>query len=350
MENCFYLCVMKKEVTIGIPVYHVKDYIRQTLDSVLAQTFPDIEFLVLDDCGTDGSMDIVREYQQSHPRGKDIRIVRQPRNMGLGAARNRMVEEAQGRYIYFVDADDTIAPRTIELLYGAARRHRAQLVYGSYERIDNFSGSIRREAHCYPAMQFLEEDAFARYVYRKYDGIQAMIWNILIDVGVYRDNQLRHQHVNYWEDFSFTMLLPTYVSRVVLLPDITYYYYCRYGSLSNFARRDHIPKHEIQLTIDAINQLKDKTDRLRSKPYFPRLMYKLMMTDFYIVENIFRNRRAISPSFSRREIRDIFRSPLSLKEVLGFSQARLPCLALLLLGKLHPLPATWLMRLLIAIR
>ena len=54
------------DVTIGIPVYNVEKYIRLTMDSALAQTFPNIEFLVLDDCGQDGSMNIVREYQKTH--------------------------------------------------------------------------------------------------------------------------------------------------------------------------------------------------------------------------------------------------------------------------------------------
>ena len=55
------------KVTIGIPVYNIEKYIRQGLESALAQTFADIEFLILDDCGTDSSIDIVREYQQTHP-------------------------------------------------------------------------------------------------------------------------------------------------------------------------------------------------------------------------------------------------------------------------------------------
>lgn len=72
------------EVTIGIPIYNVEKYIRLAMDSALEQTFEDIEFLICDDCGTDGSMGIICEYQQTHPRGKDIRIVRQPQNGGWG--------------------------------------------------------------------------------------------------------------------------------------------------------------------------------------------------------------------------------------------------------------------------
>lgn len=122
-------------VTIGIPVYNVEKYIRLTMDSALAQTFNDIEFLVIDDCGTDSSIDIVREYQQTHPRGKDIRIVRQPKNGGIGEARNRIVDEAQGTYLYYLDGDDAIEPNTIELLYEKAKAFDADMVYGSYKRI-----------------------------------------------------------------------------------------------------------------------------------------------------------------------------------------------------------------------
>ena len=150
---------MKYEVTLGVPVFNVEKYVRKMMDSALAQTFQSIEFLICDDCGTDHSIEIVREYQQTHPRGKDIRIVRQPQNMGIGAGRNRIVDEARGRYLYFMDADDTIASNTIEILYQAAQQYQAQLVYGSYERIEDFDDETRRIPFQYPAMQFVEEDA-----------------------------------------------------------------------------------------------------------------------------------------------------------------------------------------------
>ena len=60
------------EVTIGIPVYKSVEFISKTLCSALNQTFPDIEFFVVDDCGNDGSMDVVYLLQNTHPRGKDV--------------------------------------------------------------------------------------------------------------------------------------------------------------------------------------------------------------------------------------------------------------------------------------
>ena len=133
------------EVTIGIPVYNVEKYIRLAMDSALAQTFDDIEFLICDDCGTDSSMDIIREYQQMHPRGKDIRIVCQPRNMGIGEGRNRIVKEAQGRYLFFLDGDDTITANAIQLLYDAAQSYNAQVVYGSHRRIEFLDDEVEVE-------------------------------------------------------------------------------------------------------------------------------------------------------------------------------------------------------------
>ncbi len=341
---------MSYEVTIGIPVYNMCKYIRRCMDSALAQTFESIEFLVLDDCGTDSSMDIIQEYQENHPRGKDIRIVRQPENMGLGCARNRIIAEAQGKYLYHLDADDAIAPHAIQLLYEHAKKYDAQIVYGSHMRIEQLNGETKEIPVVYPSLQFSKEDEWPTYVYREYNGIQAMTWNFLIDIDIYRTNNLRHKPINFWEDFTFTMDLPTYITRAVLLPDVTYYYYCRSGSLSNYDYRKHIDKQEIVITANAVEEIKAQTDRLRNKSYFPRRMYKLMVTCFYIVCIVFRYRNIISPSFTNKELHDMMRSPLTLREILHFRQARMLNLILYLFWILPPSISVCAMRLTAFIR
>jgi len=329
---------MAYEVTIGIPVYNAAKYIRMSMDTALAQSFDSIEFLILDDCGTDDSIDIVRGYQHSHPRGKDIHIVRQPQNMGIGAGRNRIVDEAQGKYLYFMDADDTIEPNAIELLYDFAHKYDAELVYGSYERIEEYGEEVKRVTKQYPNMQFIHEDTFADYVYQQYNRIEAMVWNILIDIEVFRKNSIYFEQINYWEDFAFTMDLPTYVTRVVLLSDITYYYYCRNGTLSQFGARDHIQKDEILHTMRAITQIKNNSERIISKPFFSNRMLKVMKTCFYICCTILRNRGKINPSFENRELRDFMRYPVHWSAVPLFRHA-----PLFIIGKLPPLMSVCLM-------
>lgn len=325
---------MAYEVTIGIPVYNVEKYIRLTMDSALAQTFPSIEFLVLDDCGTDSSMDIVREYQRTHPRGKDIRIVRQPQNGGLGRARNRIIEEARGKYLYHLDADDAIAPNTISLLYDKAKEYDADIVYGSYQRIEDFDGVVQKKDYSYKYEVFLNENQFADRVYSDYGFLQANTWNFLIKTEIYLKNNIRHKAVNYWEDFSTTIDLPTYTTRAVLLPDITYFYYCRNGSLSNFQKRNHIDKEEIQKTLDAMNQVKQNSERVKLKPYFHKRMYKVMMTHFYMACAILKENKIIEPKFSKREIRDVMHSPLSFYETLNLKGWKMRNLFLYSLGVL----------------
>jgi glycosyltransferase involved in cell wall biosynthesis len=337
---------MKYEVTIGIPVYNVEKYIRLALESSLAQTFDNIEFLVLDDCGTDSSIDIVREYQQTHPRGKDIRIVRQSQNGGLGRARNRIIDEALGTYLYYLDGDDSIDPNTIELLYKEAKAFDADLVYGSYQRIELFDGEAKKEDYSYQRQVFLQEDEFADRVYSDYGFLQAMTWNVLIKKEIYVKNNIRYKAVNYWEDFSTTIDLPTYVTRVVLLPDITYFYYCRYGSLSNFSKRDHIAKDEILGTIGAMGQVKQGWQRVKDKPYFHKWLYKVMMTHFYMACTILKEENNITPSFTKKEIRDIMHSPLSVADHLRMKGWRIRNLFLCLLGIMPPYLSVAVIRLL----
>ena len=90
-------------VSIITPVYNAERFIAQTVDSVIAQTYAQWEMLLVDDCSTDRSAQIIAQYAQRDGR---IRYIRLERNMGAAAARNRGLDEARGRYVAFVDSDD----------------------------------------------------------------------------------------------------------------------------------------------------------------------------------------------------------------------------------------------------
>lgn len=331
-------------MTIGIPVYNVEKYIRRTIDSALAQTFANIEFLILDDCGTDSSIDIVREYQKTHPRGKDVRIVSQPYNKGIGEARNRIVKEAQGQYLYFMDADDSISPNAIELLYNASKKYNAEVVYGSYKRIEVFGGTVKDICRQYSPAVFQKENEFAEWAYENYNNLQAMVWNILFRIDVYRKNNLYHQPINYLEDLVFTIDLPAYVTHAVMLEDITYFYYCREGSASKYEKRTYIEKREIQSTIGAMMFLKKNSVIFRNKPYFPQRMNKILKTCYFTAIHILKNEKIIEPSFTKQEIRDIMHIPFTLSDMLRPGPRMIQNLSLYFLGELPPAWAVWLMK------
>lgn len=328
--------MMEKEykVTIGIPVYNVERFIRQTLDSALAQTFSSIEFLVCDDCGTDSSIEIVKEYQQKHPRGNDIRIVRQPHNMGIGAARNRMIDEAKGTFFYSLDADDMIAENAIELLYNASQKYSAEIVYGSYERLYDNGSSKRIEEYPYPFRVFQEPDEYAEYVYNV--GIQVMNWNYLINLDVIRRNNLRVTPVGhgYGEDFTFTVDLPTYITRAVLLPDITYIYYIE-ETVFKKKRKKEMSRKQMDLTIESIDKKKQRKE-LKGKSYYSKRCSILMMYDFSFVCQILARRKEANPPYTNKEIRDIMKYPMSLSELILSKTLRIKDIAFWLSSILPP--------------
>lgn len=97
-------------VSVVVPVYNVEPYLRRCLDSIIAQSYPHWELLLINDGSTDASPSICAEYQAMEPR---IRFMSQA-NQGLSATRNRGVREARGELIAFIDSDDSIAPDTLE--------------------------------------------------------------------------------------------------------------------------------------------------------------------------------------------------------------------------------------------
>ena len=102
-------------VSVIVPVYNVSPYLREALDSVINQTYKELEIIIVDDGSTDGSASIYEEYAASDPR---IKLIHQA-NKGLSGARNTGLEHATGEFVSFIDSDDSISPMFIESLVNA---------------------------------------------------------------------------------------------------------------------------------------------------------------------------------------------------------------------------------------
>ncbi len=322
---------MKYDVTIGIPVYKSVEFIQRSLESALNQTYASIEFLIIDDCGFDGSMDIVEQFRTNHPRGREILVVHHSQNLGVSAARNRIISAAHGDYLYFMDSDDVIADNTIEQLMQAACQYDAEIIFGSYEKIE-VSG--KKTIYQYPSLQLLKEDELASFAYRKYAGIQASACNFLVKTKLLRNNNIRFIDINYWEDLVFTFDFVTYVSRAVLLPDITYYYRCREDSLSHYQQRTCIAKEEVMQNVKAINHLKKTSLQYTNKVYFSNRCFNIVMTDFYIACNILKRRRDILPYVISSEIKALMSHPATWSQICSFSQSRVKNMLFYMLSKM----------------
>lgn len=127
---------MPPTVTVLIPVYNSERYVREAIDSVLGQTFPDFELIVVDDGSTDRTAEILASARD--PR---LRILRNPRNSGQTPSLNLGLDAAQGRYIARLDADDVAAPRRLEKQVAFMERHPGVGLLGTAVRLIGPAGN-----------------------------------------------------------------------------------------------------------------------------------------------------------------------------------------------------------------
>ncbi len=123
---------LQPEVSIVVPIYNVEKHLARCLESVLAQSRGDWELLCVNDASPDNCSGILQDYAARDAR---VRVLNRAENGGLAAARNTGLEQARGRYILFLDADDSIHPRLLEYTLKAAEENDAQLVCFDYERV-----------------------------------------------------------------------------------------------------------------------------------------------------------------------------------------------------------------------
>lgn len=103
-------------VSVIIPAYNSEKYIEKCLNSVINQTYSNIEIIIVNDCSPDNLEEIVIKYKEKYPK---IIYLKNEVNMGVGPTRNRGIDKASGKYLYFLDSDDYILPNCIEELYDA---------------------------------------------------------------------------------------------------------------------------------------------------------------------------------------------------------------------------------------
>ena len=328
---------MEHSVTIGIPVYQAANYIEAALLSALDQTFAEVEVLVVDDGCTDGSMALVERLCREHPRGSHIRVLTNEGNRGVGQSRNRIIDEAGGRWLYFLDSDDVMAANALATLVAEAERCQSQVVYGSMERIWSDSG-VRAGLMAYPLRRFDEPDQLAVHVFADYGAFQSSVCNCLYDLAFLRQTGIRFTDARFWEDTTFTYELVTKAVRASLLSTVTYQYRCHEHSLSHYQQREHWSKQEVLDNVATVDRMKQRCRQLCTKPYAGSYCYMVEMYSFYIVAHVLKNRRHILPGVTNAELRSFLRFPLPLGRLLCFRQRRLSCL---LLWQLSVLPA-WL--------
>lgn len=211
------------KVSLAIPIYNVSLFVERALLSVLNQTYDNIEYLIVDDKGQDDSMDIVHRIIKDHPRGKDVRIIEHPYNIGLGATRNTAIDNAQGEYLFFMDSDDEIIPTCIEILVHKMQEHPVDFIAASHMKKD-LSGKTYPTYTYSPILIQGDDLPVAQYRYAQNNDIYVMSWNKLYNLNFLKSHNIQcipHQLV---EDCWFTYQVIISAKSCQLISDQTLYY------------------------------------------------------------------------------------------------------------------------------
>lgn len=207
------------KVTIAVPVYGVEKYVGKCADSLFSQNYEDLEFLFINDCTLDKSVEEIRKSLQQYPhRIEQTRIVDLPVNKGLSAARNLAVQLATGDFIFHVDADDYIEPDAVSSLAAEQITTGADLVVANYYIETPSVKNIVKYCDISKTKEEIIKDCIG-------DKAGQAVWGILIRREIYIDNNIKaDESFSIGEDWQVSPLLLYYANKIAYINKVVYHY------------------------------------------------------------------------------------------------------------------------------
>ncbi|MCL2144785.1 MAG: glycosyltransferase [Endomicrobia bacterium] len=198
------------KVSVIIPVYNAEKYLKQCLDSVINQTFKDIEIICVNDGSADGSLEILKEYEKEDSR---IKIIDQ-KNQGAGAARNNGLNAAKGQYVYFLDGDDFIELNALEILYEKTSSAKADIAMFPRKKFDTAAQKIS----IHNPFNKMQEGAVFSHKNTSADIfniVTATIWDKFFRLAFIRDNDIRFMDLETCNDVYFAWCSAIKAEKIV---------------------------------------------------------------------------------------------------------------------------------------
>lgn len=207
-------------VSIIIPVYRSKKYIEKCVRSVLDQTYKDLEIIIVDDCGKDGSIDVVKRVLIEYPdMASKVRFIYHDFNRGCAAARRDGMKDATGKYILQVDSDDYVAPTMVEKMVTKAQEEDADMVVCNY-----YYTTLDRRSLVKVNVPS-DNIEFASKVLQGY--IHAGAWNKMMRSSILKDHDIYPvSGINMGDDMTILMQALFFMDKISYVNDALYFYNC----------------------------------------------------------------------------------------------------------------------------
>lgn len=209
------MTIIEEKLSVIIPVYNCRAWVGRCLDSVLEQTYQNLEVLVINDGSDDDSAEIIESFAKKDSR---VRYFFQT-NQGVAAARNRGLSETTGSVVTFVDADDYIEKNTYEKMLAVMKEQAANIVECSYRRV-NPAGKILRNEHLKEEVIIGKRQCVRHYLRQR--NVTNYVCNKIYRRELFHD--LLFPDLKYSEDYYINNMVHARAEKKIILPDIFYNY------------------------------------------------------------------------------------------------------------------------------
>lgn len=265
-------------ISIIIPIYNVEPFVQRCLESVMAQdkAVADMECVIVDDCGTDGSMEIVRELIEAYHGPTRFVVVEHEQNLGLSAARNTGLSKAMGDYVMFVDSDDYLMPDSIQCFLDNLKCYPdADMTIGNVQDQKNNNTLLSQiQKPCFIDNPYV---FFSRMLHHQ---IYLYAWNKLIRRSILLEHKIRFIDGIIYEDQAWSYELCSHLKSVLLLPEVTYVYEYNPSSIVNTT-------FTIEKADKAIWSYTISCNRIMDNPPRPDRYKRNMTVDYLLFVNNF---------------------------------------------------------------
>lgn len=233
----------RPKVSIIIPVYGVEKYIERCIRSLFEQTLRDIEYIFIDDCTPDKSVEILKRVLEEYPQRKSqVVIHRMEKNSGQAAVRKWGMLNATGEYVIHCDSDDWVDVHMYEEMYNKAIEEDADVVV-----CDFCSTDCENEQYSKGLISKERENVIVDVLLWR---IAGCLWNKLVRRKEYTDHDLNYPTHNMGEDAAFIVQILWNAKRISYLPKPLYYYYTNPTSITKDVTDEKIRKRFLQATAN----------------------------------------------------------------------------------------------------
>lgn len=207
-------------ISIIVPVYNVSEYLSECLLSIVNQSSKDnIECILVDDCGTDNSIEIANDFIRDYQEAINFRVIHHEQNRGLSAARNSGIRAAQGDYLLFLDSDDELLPKCLAAFNAVLQQHPdIDLIQGAYE------SEMMRQFEQVPLPAYSNNPREIKTLMLDYDKFPIMAQNRLIKRSLILQHHLFFKEGIIHEDCYWTFFLAKHIKSLACLKTKTYFY------------------------------------------------------------------------------------------------------------------------------